>query len=79
MSNDQSYLDGIPRDVIIIPFDRKGTQGEGRCIGAAITYEAACLLVHACGFRIAPEGEGFDCGHVANPDGPDAYGIPVLV
>lgn len=79
MSNDQSRLDGTARDVFAVPFDPEGNMGELERIGAATTYQAAVLLARESGYRLAPEGEGFDCGHVANPDGPDAYGVSVLI
>ncbi|NCA70496.1 MAG: hypothetical protein EOM91_10360 [Sphingobacteriia bacterium] len=79
MSNDQSHLDGTPRDVLVVPFDIDGNMGGVIRVGSAITYQAAVALVAHCGLMIAPEGEGFDCGSVANPDGHDAFGIAVLI
>ncbi|UHD15716.1 hypothetical protein [Thiocapsa bogorovii] len=79
MSNDQSYLDGTRRDVVVVPFDAEGNMGDLQRIGSALDWRSAVLLVSEMGYRIAPEGEGFDCGHLANPDGPDAFGVAVLV
>jgi hypothetical protein len=79
-ANNQSYLDnGIARDVIVVPFDRAGHVRAFQRIGSALDWRSAVALASEMGYRIAPEGQGFDCGHIANPDGPDAYGVPVLV
>lgn len=80
MSNDQSYQDdGHMRDVRVIEFDAEGNMSdEVNTAGQAATYAEALERVKAAGYTVAPEGEGYDIGHIANPDGPDAYGIPVI-
>jgi hypothetical protein len=50
-----------------------------RVIGWAATYAEALEQGRERGYRIGPEGEDYDCGHVARPGGPDAYGVTVLV
>ena len=81
MSNDQSYLDndGLLRDVRVIEFDSEGNVSDQVIVvGQAATYAEALAMTEEAGYTIAPEGEGYDCGHIAT-DGDDAYGIPVLV
>jgi len=81
MSNDQSYQDnGQLRDVRVVKFDTEGNMGEAVVVlGQATTYSDALDMAKDAGYTIAPENEGYDIGHIANPDGLDAYGIPVLV
>jgi hypothetical protein len=81
MSNDQSYQDnGQMRDVRVVEFDSEGNMSEEIIVaGQAATYAEALEMVKAAGYNVAPENEGYDIGHIANPDGLDAYGIPVLV
>jgi len=80
-SNDQTYLDsGELRNVRICEFDAEGNlSDEIIVLGQAETYAEARAMAEAAGYRIAPSGEGYDIGHIANPDGLDAYGIPVIV
>lgn len=78
-ANNQSYLDnGIARDVVVVPFDRAGNVGAFQRIGSALDWQSAVMLASEMGYLIAPEGQGFDCGHIANPDGFDAFGVAVL-
>jgi hypothetical protein len=81
MSNDQSYQDnGQMRDVRVVEFDFEGNMSDEIIVaGKAATYAEALEMVKAAGYSVAPENDGYDIGHIANPDGPDAYGIPVLV
>ncbi len=80
MSNDQRYLDnGQLREVHVVEFDAEGNMNETIFAGQAATYAEALEMVKAAGYTVAPENEGYDIGHLANPDGLDAYGIPVLV
>lgn len=81
MSNDQSYQDnGLLREVHVVEFDAEGNMSDEKIIaGQAATYAEAMEMVKAAGYTVAPENEGYDIGHIANPDGLDAYGIPVLV
>ena len=81
MSNDQSYQDnGQMRDVRVVEFDSEGNISEEQIvIGQAATYAEALAMAKEAGYDVAPENEGYDIGHIANPDGLDAYGIPVLV
>lgn len=80
MSNDQSYQDnGQLRDVRVVKFDTGGNMSdETIVVGQAATYTDALAMVKGAGYAVAPENEGYDIGHIANPDGLDAYGIPVL-
>lgn len=81
MSNDQSYQDnGQLRDVRVVKFDAEGNMGDEIIVaGQAATYADALAMVMDAGYEVAPENEGYDIGHIANPDGLDAYGIPVMV
>jgi hypothetical protein len=79
MSNDTSYLDGTARDVVVVPFDAEGNMGDLARIGSALDWRSAVMLASEMGYRIAPEGEGFDCGHLASAEGPDAFGVAVLI
>ncbi len=81
MSNNQNYQDsGELRDVRVVEFDAEGNMSdEPIVLGQAATYAEALAMVEAAGYDVAPENEGYDIGHIANPDGLDAYGIPVLV
>lgn len=82
MSNDQSYQDnnGQLRDVRVVEFDSEGEMSDEQIVlGQAATYAEALEIVKDAGYNVAPESGGYDIGHVANTDGPDAYGIPVLV
>lgn len=80
MSNDQSYQDnGQMRDVRVIEFDAEGNMSdEVIVLGQSKTYTEAVDMAKDAGYTLAPENEGYDCGHIANPDGLDAYGIAVL-
>lgn len=44
--------------------------------GQAATYADAHAMVQIAGYKIAPEYAGY---YIVNPDGLDAYGIPVIV
>lgn len=81
MSNNQSYQDnGQMRDVRVVEFDDEGNLSDETIVaGQAATYAEALEMVKAAGYNVAPENEGYDIGHIANPDGLDAYGIPVLM
>lgn len=81
MSNNQAYLDnGQLRDVRLVAFDRNGNLSDQVVkLGQAKTYADALAIAKDAGYSLAPEGEGYDGGHIANPDGPDAYGVAVLV
>lgn len=81
MSNDQSYQDnGQLRDVRVVEFDAEGNMGdEIIVVGQAATYVEALAMVKDAGYTVVPENEGYDIGHIAMPEGLDAYGIPVLV
>ena len=81
MSNDQSYQDnGQLRDVRVVEFDFEGNMSEEIIVaGQAATYAEALEMVKDAGYNVAPENDGYDIGHIANPGGLDAYGIPVLV
>lgn len=79
MSNNQSYLDnGTLRDVRVVAFDVEGNMEYGEALGRVATYAEALAMVKNAGYTVAPETEGYDVGHIATPDGPDAYGIPTL-
>ncbi len=81
MSNDQSYQDnGQLRDVRLVKFDAEGNMSDEILVaGQAATYTEALAMVKDAGYTVAPENDGYDIGHIANPDGLDAYGIPVLI
>lgn len=80
MSNDQSYQDnGQLRDVRVVKFDADGNMSDETIVaGQSATYAEALAMVKEAGYTVAPENEGYDIGHIANSDGPDAYRIPVL-
>ena len=72
MSNDQSYQDnGQMRDVRVVEFDFEGNMSDEIIVaGKAATYAEALEMVKAAGYSVAPENDGYDIGHIANPDGP---------
>ena len=41
-------------------------------MGDATTYADARAGAQIAGYNMAPENEGYDIGHIANPDGLDA-------
>lgn len=80
MNNDQSYQDnGQLRDVRVVKFDADGNMSDETIVaGQSATYAEALAMVKEAGYTVAPQNEGYDIGHIANPDGLDAYGISVL-
>jgi hypothetical protein len=79
MSHDQSHLDdGAAIGVVAILLDDEGNLVQVVPIGLAKSYAIARSLVRACGFRIAPEGEGSDIGHLPKTEGRDSDRIPIL-
>ena len=77
MSNNQSYQDnGQMRDVQVIEFDaERNMSDEIVIVGQAATYADALAMVMEAGYIIIDDPM-YDIGHIANQDGPDAYGIP---
>lgn len=79
MSNDQSYQDnGQVRDVRVVEFAAEGNMSDETIVaGQATTYAEALEMVKAAGYDVIDDPM-YGIGHIANPDGPDAYGIPVM-
>ena len=79
MSYDQTYLDGTSCDVVVVPCDAEGNMGDFERIGSALDRRSAVLLVSEIGNPAAPEREGYDCGHLASAEEPDAFGAAVFI
>jgi hypothetical protein len=77
----QSHQDsGQMRDVRVVKFYSNGAISDDIPVaGQAASYAEALEMVKPAGYTVTLENEAYDIGHIANPDGLDAYGIPGLM